>query len=73
MKIKAIVMDMDGTITKFNLDFMSFRRRALKELEKMNLRTPDMTDQLSLSVILSMLKSKVDAETFEEYEHRSTA
>jgi pyrophosphatase PpaX len=57
-------MDMDGTITKFNLDFMSFRRRALKELEKMNLRTPDMTDQLSLSVILSMLKSKVDAETF---------
>lgn len=64
MKIKAIIMDMDGTITKFNLDFMSFRRRALKELEKMNLRTPDMTDQLSLSVILSMLKSKVDAETF---------
>lgn len=64
MKIKAIVMDMDGTITKFNLDFMSFRRRALKELEKMNLRTPGMTDQLSLSVILSVLKSKVDAETF---------
>jgi len=55
---------MDGTITKFNLDFMSFRRRALKELEKMNLRTPGMTDQLSLSVILSVLKSKVDAETF---------
>jgi len=64
LKIKAIVMDMDGTITKFNLDFMSFRRRALKELEKMNLRTPGMTDQLSLSVILSVLKSKVDAETF---------
>jgi HAD superfamily hydrolase (TIGR01509 family) len=57
-------MDMDGTITKFNLDFMSFRRRALKELEKMNLRTPDMTDQLSLSVILGKLKGKVDAETF---------
>jgi pyrophosphatase PpaX len=57
-------MDMDGTITKFNLDFMSFRRRALKELEEMNLRTPDMTDQLSLSVILSKLKGKVDADAF---------
>ena len=64
MRIKAIVMDMDGTITKFNLDFMSFRRRALKELEKMNLRTPDMTDQLSLSVILDKLRGKVDANTF---------
>jgi pyrophosphatase PpaX len=64
LRIKAIVMDMDGTITKFNLDFMSFRRRALKELERMNLRTPDMTDQLSLSVILGKLRGKVDANTF---------
>lgn len=64
MKIKAIILDMDGTITKFNLDFMSFRRRALKELEKMNLRTPDMTDQLSLYIILGKLKDKVDVNTY---------
>jgi HAD superfamily hydrolase (TIGR01509 family) len=64
LKIKAIVMDMDGTITKFNLDFVSTRRRALEELDRMNLRTPDMTDQLSLAVILGKLKNKVDVNAF---------
>lgn len=66
LKIKAIIVDMDGTITKFNLDFMSFRWRALEELEKMNLRTPDMTDELSFAILLSKLKGKVDGETFRE-------
>jgi len=66
LKIRAIVVDMDGTITKFNLDFMSFRRRALEELERMNLRTPDMTDQIGFSFILGKLKDKVDNKTFKE-------
>lgn len=64
MKIKAIVMDMDGTITKFNLDYMGARRRALAELDKLNLRTPDMTEQVSLYLILTMLKPRVDALSF---------
>ena len=64
LKIKAIVMDMDGTITNFNLDFMSFRRLALEELEKMGLRTPDMTDQLSLFMIQEKVRDQVDISTF---------
>jgi HAD superfamily hydrolase (TIGR01549 family) len=64
LKIKAIVMDMDGTITNFNLDFMSFRRLALEELEKMGLRTPDMTDQLSLFMIQEKVRNEVDSNTF---------
>jgi HAD superfamily hydrolase (TIGR01509 family) len=64
LKIKAIVIDMDGTITNFNLDFMSFRRRALGELEKMGLRTPDMNEQLPLFMILRKLSDKVDINTF---------
>jgi HAD superfamily hydrolase (TIGR01509 family) len=64
LKIKAIVMDMDGTITNFNLDFMSFRRRALEELQKMGLRTPDMTDQLPLFMILGKLRNEVETNTF---------
>jgi pyrophosphatase PpaX len=66
LKIKAIVMDMDGTITNFNLDFMSFRHRALEELERRGLRTPDMTDQLPLFMILSKLRDKVEINTFRE-------
>lgn len=64
MKIKAIVMDMDGTITKFNLDFMDTRRRALKELDRLHARTPDMTDQVSLYIILGRLRDKLDPQTY---------
>ena len=65
LKIKAIVADMDGTITKFNLDYMSTRQRILEELDKKNLRTPDMNDQLSLFIVLGKLKDRLDVNTFE--------
>lgn len=64
MKIKAIVMDMDGTITKFNLDFMDARRQALREIDKLNLRTPDMTEQISLYMVLGKLKQNADAKAY---------
>ena len=84
MKIKAIVLDMDGTITKFNLDFMDARRRALREIDKVDLRTPDLTEQISLYMILGKLKQKTDPEIYEsirrkvysileEMEHRAAA
>ena len=64
MKTKAIVMDMDGTITRFNLDFIEARRRVLQDLEQMNLRTPDMTEQISVYIMLKRLKENVDADKF---------
>ena len=59
-------MDIDGTITTFNLDFMDARRQALKEIDRLNLRTPDMTDQISLYMILGKLKGTATAETYRE-------
>lgn len=56
---------MDGTITEFNLDYMGARRLALQELEKLNLRAPDMTEEVSIYVILKTLKGRVDPETFD--------
>lgn len=64
MTLKAIVLDMDGTITRFNLDYMSARRKALEELERRSLRSPEMSDQLSLFLILKKLKETLDAESF---------
>jgi len=55
---------MDGTITRFNLDYMTARRISLKELERMNLRTPDMTEQVPLYLMLKKVKDNVDPETF---------
>lgn len=66
MRIKAIVLDMDGTITRFNLDYMSARRRALQELERLNLRSPEMTDQLSLFLILKQVKEVLEPSAFSE-------
>lgn len=57
-------MDMDGTITRFNLDYMTARRRALEELEKMNLRTTEMTEQINLYIILKKLKDNLDVDAF---------
>ncbi len=57
-------MDMDGTITRFNLDYMGARHRALQELERLNLRTPEMTQQLSLFLILKKLKETLDPDAF---------
>lgn len=66
MKIKALVLDMDGTITRFNLDFMPARRRVLEDLERLNMRTPEMTEQISLYLLIKLLKDKVDRDTYVE-------
>jgi len=70
LKVKGIVLDMDGTITKFNLDFMDARRRALEELDKLHLRTPDLTEEVSLYIVLGKLKERLDSKTFEEFRSR---
>jgi len=64
LKINTIVMDMDGTITRFNLNFKEARRRVLEDLENMNLRTPDMTEQTGIYLMLKRLKENVDKDTF---------
>jgi pyrophosphatase PpaX len=64
LKINTIVTDMDGTITLFNLDFKEARRRVLQDLEKRNLRTPNMTEQTSIYLMLKRLRGNVDPNTF---------
>ena len=61
---------MDGTITEFNLDYMAARRKALRELDKLNLRTPEMNEQLSLYLILKKLKDELDTDRFTSLRRR---
>jgi HAD superfamily hydrolase (TIGR01509 family) len=65
MRLKAVVFDLDGTITRFNIDYVGMRRAALVELDKMNLRTPEMTEQMYLYLILQKVKTSADAQTYE--------
>ena len=57
---------MDGTITKFNLDYMTARHRVLDELEKRGLRTAEMDEQVSLWVVLEKLQSALKPEEFQK-------
>lgn len=58
-------MDMDGTLTKFNLDYTSARQRILREFDRLNVRTENMNEQTSIFLILKELKATIDAHTFE--------
>jgi len=64
LELKAVVLDMDGTITKFNIDYVEARRVALDLLAKMNLCTPDMNDQFSIYSMLKRVRVGLDNATF---------
>jgi len=70
LKLKAVILDMDGTITRFNIDYVGMRRVALAELERMNLRTPELTEQLTIYLLLKKLKERLDAETYKGLRRR---
>lgn len=70
MKLRAIVLDMDGTVTEFNLDFIEMRRAALAELKKMNVRTAELTDQLSIYLMLKKVRTKLNARTYAQLRRR---
>ena len=55
---------MDGTITRFNLDYMVARRRVLDELDRRGLRTAEMDEQVSLWVVLDKLRNSMQPEEF---------
>jgi HAD superfamily hydrolase (TIGR01509 family) len=61
---------MDGTITRFNIDYVELRRAALAELDNMNLRTPEMTEQLYLYLILQKVRTTVEKQTYEKLRER---
>jgi HAD superfamily hydrolase (TIGR01509 family) len=70
MRPRAVIFDLDGTITHFNIDYVGMRRAALAELDKMNLRTPELTDQSYLYAILQKVRATADAQTYEKLRQR---
>ncbi|MGA2783366.1 MAG: HAD family hydrolase [Candidatus Bathyarchaeia archaeon] len=64
MKLRAVILDMDGTITRFNIDYLGARRLVLAELDKLKLKTADMTERSSIYLLLKQLKPQLDLETY---------
>lgn len=70
MTLKAILIDMDGTITKFNLDYMWMRRAALQLLDEAGLWRPNFSDQMSIYAMLSELRGSISNERLDEIKKR---
>ncbi len=70
MTLKAILIDMDGTITKFNLDYMWMRRAALQLLDEAGLWRPDFSDQMTIYAMLNELRGSISNERLEEIKKR---
>ena len=70
MMVKAILIDMDGTITKFNLDYMWMRRTALQLLDEAGLSRPSFSDQMSIYAMLNDLRGSISNERLNEVKKR---
>jgi HAD superfamily hydrolase (TIGR01509 family) len=70
MALKAVLTDMDGTITKFNLDYMWMRRAALQMLEDSGLWRPNFSDQMSIYAMLSELRGSITDNRLNEIKER---
>jgi HAD superfamily hydrolase (TIGR01549 family) len=70
MTVKAILIDMDGTIAKFNLDYMWMRRTALELLDEAGLRRPNFSDQMSIYAMLNEVRGSISNERFNEIKKR---
>jgi len=70
LKVKAILTDMDGTFTRFNLDYMGMRRLALQLLEQEGLLLPGLSDQMSVYIMLKELSRTIEADRLSDVKKR---
>ena len=70
MIVKAVLTDMDGTITRFNLDYMGMRRTALRLLKEAGLSRPGFSDQMSVYVMMKELRPIISPDRYNEIKQR---
>lgn len=68
--MKAVLTDMDGTFTMFNLDYMGMRRTALQLLEEAGLRRPSFSNQMSIYLMLKELQGTISEDRLNEVKNR---
>jgi HAD superfamily hydrolase (TIGR01662 family) len=70
LTLKAVLTDMDGTIARFNLDYMSMRRTALRLLQQAGLSPPSFSDQMSIHVMMKELRLTISSDRYNEIKQR---
>jgi pyrophosphatase PpaX len=70
MGLSAVILDMDGTITRFNLDSRGVKLTLLKELEQLNLRAANMSERSTIVILLKQMKQHLDTENYGKFRNR---
>ena len=60
MQLKSIFIDMDGTLTNFNINYKIAYNNAIKYLTKLGITDPDILNEYRLDDILKKLEPIID-------------
>jgi len=61
--IRGLLIDLDGTVTKYNIDYQSMRRDLVSKLVELNASMPEY-DNMRIFAILISVKEKHDEEAY---------
>lgn len=64
LNIKAVLFDLDGTLITFKLDYAGVRRSAFVEIKRSGIDTSNISENLSLYVMLKKIKKNIDQKTY---------
>src|SRR3990172_267679 len=59
MDLRAILFDLDGTLTKYSLDYKLSREKVIVELNRLNLGKFSYTEKVSISILLRRVEDKM--------------
>ena len=64
MQLKSIFIDMDGTLTNFNINYKIAYNNAIKYLTKLGITDPDILNEYRLDDILKKLEPIIDKKLY---------
>jgi HAD superfamily hydrolase (TIGR01509 family) len=67
LKVSAVLFDLDGTLTKFNLNYGSATSEIKDELKKLGFTEFNQQQIYSLNRILSQIQDKISADAFTKF------
>jgi HAD superfamily hydrolase (TIGR01509 family) len=66
LALRGILLDLDGTLTHFNIDYIGARRAALKRIAEFGVHNSDLTEELSVYNMLKRLRTQLSEQRFRQ-------
>lgn len=66
MRLKAVLLDLDGTLTNFNIDYFAARKAALQRIAAYGVSDQDLTTHLSVYAMLKRTRTHLSEESHQK-------